>query len=51
MLKKTLSVLKNFILIEPANVKITYARNFLLTLCTAVKLAIKRIDDSIKVFC
>ena len=43
--------MKNFILIEPANVKITYARNLLLTLCTAVKLTIKRIDNSIKVLC
>ena len=43
--------MKNFILIEPTNVKVTYARYFLLTLCTAVKLAIKRIDDPIKVFC
>ena len=43
--------MKNFILIEPTNVKIIYARNSLLTLCTAVKLAIKRIDDLIKVFC
>ena len=41
----------NFILIEPTNVKVTYARNFLLTLYTAVKLAIKRIDDPIKLFC
>ena len=43
--------MKNLILIEQTNVKVTYARNFLLTLCTAVKLAIKRIDDPIKVFC
>ena len=43
--------MKNFILIEPTNVKIIYARNLLLTLCTAVKLAIKRVDESIKVFC
>ena len=47
--------MKNFILIEPTNVKVTYsftyARNFLLTLCTAVKLAIKRIDDPIKLLC
>ena len=43
--------MKNFLLIEPTNVKVTCARNFLLTLCTAVKLAIKRIDDPIKVFC
>ena len=43
--------MKNFILVEPANVKVTYARNFLLTLCTAVKLAIKRIDDPIELFC
>ena len=43
--------MKNSILIEPTNVKLTYARNFLLTLCTAVKLAIKRIDDPIKAFC
>ena len=48
MLKETLSVMKNFILIEPTNVKVTYTRNFLLTLCTAVKLAIKRIEDPIK---
>ena len=34
--------MKNFILIEPTNVKITYTRNFLLTLSTAVP---------IKVFC
>ena len=40
--------MKNVILIELSNVKVTYARNFLLTLCTAVKLAIKRIDDPIK---
>ena len=32
-------------------VKIIYARNFLLTLGTAVKPAIKRINDSIKEFC
>ena len=38
-------------MIEPTNVKIIYAGNFLLTLCTAVMLAIKRIDESIKVFC
>ena len=43
--------MKNSILIEATNVKIIYARNFLLTLCTAVKLAIKRIDESMKVFC
>ena len=43
--------MNNFILIEPTNFKVTYARNFLLTLCTAMKLAIKRIDDPIKVFC
>ena len=43
--------MKNFILIKPTNVKVTYARNFLLTLFTAVKLTIKRIDDPIKVFC
>ena len=42
--------MKNFILIEPTNAKIIYARNFLFTLCTAVKLAITRIDESIKVF-
>ena len=41
--------MKNFILIERTNVKVTYTRNFLLTLCTAVKLAIKRIDDPINV--
>ena len=51
MLQLTLSVMKNFILIEPTNVKIIYARHFLLTLCTAVMLAIKRIDESIKAFC
>ena len=33
--------MKNFILIEPTNVKIIYARNLLLTLCTAVKLQLK----------
>ena len=43
--------MKHFILNEPTNVKIIYARNFLLKLCTAVKLAIKRIDESIKLFC
>ena len=43
--------MKNFILIEPINVKVTYVRNFLLTLCTDVKLAIKRVDDPIKAFC
>ena len=43
--------MNKFILIEPTNVKVSYARNFLLTLCTAVKLAIKRIDDPIKLFC
>ena len=41
--------MKNSILIELTNVKVTYART--LTLCTAVKLAIKRIDDPIKLFC
>ena len=43
--------MKNFILIKPTSIKIIYAGNFLLTLRTAVKLAITRIDDSIKVFC
>ena len=43
--------MKNFILIEPTIVKIIYARNVLLTLCTAVKLAIKKFVKSIKVFC
>ena len=43
--------MKNFILIEATNVKVIYARNFLLTLCTAVKLAIKRINYPIKAFC
>ena len=43
--------MNNFILIEPTNVKVSYARNFLLTLCTAVKRAIKRIDDPTKLFC
>ena len=43
--------MKNFILIKATNVKVTYARNVLMTLCTAVKLAIKRIGDPIKVFC
>ena len=43
--------MKNFLLIEPTNVKIIYTRNFLLTLCTAVKLAIKRMDELSKVLC
>ena len=43
--------MKDFVLIEPTNVKIIYARNFLLTLSTAfIKLAIKRNDDLVKVF-
>ena len=44
--------MRNIILIEPTNIKVTYARNFLLTLCTAVKLAIKgptiRLNYSVK---
>ena len=40
--------MKNFILIEPTNVKIIYARNFLLTLCTAVKLQLKGSTSRLK---
>ena len=41
--------MKDFVLIEPTNVKIIYARNFLLTLSAAfIKLAIKRNDDLVK---
>ena len=40
--------MENFILIEPTNVKIIYARNFLLTLCTAVKLQLKGSTSRLK---